>query len=108
MATPTGRRRGRPRNGAGRPGNAMTPATTRLATASTTSIATYSTTTCGHWPARLPTSRHPKPNWADSTGECSSGLRSRPTGLEPQLEELPQVTGLAVLATLADYERRRT
>ena len=74
---------GQAKDGAGRPGNAMTPATTRLATASTTSIAAYSTTTCGHWLARLPTSRHPKPNWADSTGECSSGLRSRPTGLEP-------------------------
>ena len=82
-------RRGPEDDGAGQgmgragPANAMTPATTRLATASTTSIATYSTTTCGHSPARSPTSRHPRPNWADSTGECSSGLRGRPTGLEP-------------------------
>src|SRR5215207_10405596 len=66
--TRTRRQPSRPKPGAGRPASLMTPATTRLATASTRSTGTFSTTTCGDSPAPSPTSRHRRTNCGESLG----------------------------------------
>src|SRR5512133_2501440 len=76
-------------------------------TTSATSTGTCSTTTSAHSLAPSPTARYPPPRCAGLEGP-ETGSAGGLARLEPPLQKVRQITGLAVLTAPADNQRRRT